>query len=214
MAQAVQAEPRRDHWLDRVTLAGLLAFGGALQFSIVAGRNSPHGGTGRLGGLADRAARAPRGAALVLAAAGLRRSHARRDGLLLDRWASLGAAKQLLLFLVVPAVYRALRGRARRTAIDVVITVGAISAIVGVIAVRRSWATTRSSQRPRRHAGPLHDLLRPADAGHLQRRRPPAVRAARPRLAGPRPAGAGRRAASSPSRAAPGWARASASDCC
>lgn len=41
--------------------------------------------------------------------------------------------KQLLLFAIVPIAYRLLRGKRTMTAVDVVITVGAISAAIGII---------------------------------------------------------------------------------
>jgi O-antigen ligase len=47
--------------------------------------------------------------------------------------ASFEDAKQLLLFLVVPATYRLARGERGRTVTDVVITVGALSAVVGIV---------------------------------------------------------------------------------
>ena len=46
---------------------------------------------------------------------------------------SLWDSKQLLLFVVVPLAYRLFRGRRSLTAVDVVITVGALHAIFGVI---------------------------------------------------------------------------------
>ena len=51
----------------------------------------------------------------------------------LDPRASLGAAKQLGLYLVVPLVFRAARGRHADTVMHVILTAGAISAIVGVV---------------------------------------------------------------------------------
>jgi O-antigen ligase len=133
MAQTVQAEPRRDHWLDRVTLAGLLAFGGALQFSIFLAETILT--VALLAWLASLVVQrerpeAPAWFTPLLVYAGLTLV---ATAFSQDRWASLGAAKQLLLFLVVPAAYRALRGRSAETAIDVVISLGAFSAIVGVI---------------------------------------------------------------------------------
>jgi O-antigen ligase len=41
--------------------------------------------------------------------------------------------KQILLFLIVPIAYRLLQGRRSLTAVDLIITVGAISAIIGVV---------------------------------------------------------------------------------
>jgi O-antigen ligase len=46
---------------------------------------------------------------------------------------SLVDSKQLVVLLVVPIAYRLLRGRLSLTAVDVVITVGAVSAMLGII---------------------------------------------------------------------------------
>jgi O-antigen ligase len=46
---------------------------------------------------------------------------------------SLIRCKQLLLFLIVPIAYRLLRGRRALLAVDVIITVGAISALIGIV---------------------------------------------------------------------------------
>jgi O-antigen ligase len=51
----------------------------------------------------------------------------------LDRARSLGPAKQMFLYLVVPAACSIARGRRAHTLMNVIITVGAVSAIVGVI---------------------------------------------------------------------------------
>lgn len=50
-----------------------------------------------------------------------------------DPRTSIIDCKQLLLFLIVPIVYRLFRGRRSMIAVDVIITVGAVSATVGVI---------------------------------------------------------------------------------
>jgi len=50
-----------------------------------------------------------------------------------DPHTSLVDCKQLVLFLIVPIAYRLLRGRRSMTAVDVIVTVGALSATVGVI---------------------------------------------------------------------------------
>jgi O-antigen ligase len=50
-----------------------------------------------------------------------------------DPWASFVDSKQLLLFLVVPAVYRLARGKRAATVMDVVISVGALSAAYGIV---------------------------------------------------------------------------------
>lgn len=50
-----------------------------------------------------------------------------------DPAASFADNKQLLLFLIVPAVYQVARGRQAATVIDVIVTVGAASAAYGII---------------------------------------------------------------------------------
>jgi O-antigen ligase len=50
-----------------------------------------------------------------------------------DRFQSLHAVKQMLLYLVVPATYSIASGRRAHSVWQVIITVGAISAIIGVI---------------------------------------------------------------------------------
>ena len=50
-----------------------------------------------------------------------------------DRGASFPDTKQLVLFAIVPIAYRLLPGRRSLTAVDVIITVGAIEAIVGIV---------------------------------------------------------------------------------
>lgn len=121
-----------EHWLDRATLFGLLAFVGALQFSI-AGAQVLLTFT-LLAWLAslivqrERPEAPPWFVPLAVYAGITLLSTA----FSLDWWASLGSAKQLLLYLVVPAVFRAARGRHAGTVMYVILTVGAISAIVGV----------------------------------------------------------------------------------
>ncbi len=51
----------------------------------------------------------------------------------LDRMRSLGPVRQMFLYLVVPAVCSIARGKRAHTLMTVIITVGAVSAIVGVI---------------------------------------------------------------------------------
>lgn len=52
--------------------------------------------------------------------------------LAVDREVSLMDTKQLVLFAIIPIAYRLLPGRRSLTAIDVIITVGALEAIVGI----------------------------------------------------------------------------------
>jgi O-antigen ligase len=120
-------------WLDRLMVGGLILAAGATHFSIVVGE-----------------------AALVLTLAAWMASLAitreRPDvppwfwpllvyaGLTLvaaafslDRMRSLGPVKQMFLYLVVPAVCSIARGKRAHTLMNVIITVGAVSAVVGVI---------------------------------------------------------------------------------
>ncbi len=50
-----------------------------------------------------------------------------------DPAASLSDARELLLFLVVPAVYRLARGRAAATVAGIIVSVGAVTAIYGIV---------------------------------------------------------------------------------
>ena len=50
-----------------------------------------------------------------------------------DPGISIPDCKQLLLFLIVPIAYRLLPGRRALTAVDVIITAGAISAVIGIV---------------------------------------------------------------------------------
>src|ERR1019366_6282023 len=50
-----------------------------------------------------------------------------------DPRASLGPSKQLVLFLIVPAVYRFVRGGRGHTLLTVVLTCAAISALYGIV---------------------------------------------------------------------------------
>ena len=51
----------------------------------------------------------------------------------IDPWTSLIDNKQLALFVIVPIAYRLLPGRRSLSAVDVVITVGAFMAVVGIV---------------------------------------------------------------------------------
>ena len=50
-----------------------------------------------------------------------------------DPAASLSDAREVLLFLVVPAVYRLARGRAAATVAGIIVSVGAVTAIYGIV---------------------------------------------------------------------------------
>lgn len=121
------------HWLDRVTLGSLLGFAGALQFSIFLAEGLLAVALAAwLGALAVNRERpeAPRWFVPLLVYAALSLV---ATAFSLEPITSLSALKQLLLFLLVPATIRAARGRSAETLMDVVLSLGAFSAIVGVI---------------------------------------------------------------------------------
>ena len=68
-------------------------------------------------------------------------------------------SKQLVLFAIVPIAYRLLRGRRALTAIDVIITAGAVSAVYGIVQFGILQFRQPGPARPG-HARALHDLLR------------------------------------------------------
>jgi O-antigen ligase len=119
--------------MDRVAFAGLLAFVASLQFSIAAASIflTLTLVCWALVLVRDRAAPAApvlfawlgAYAAMTLASAAFS----------LDVESSIADNKQLVLFLVVPAVYRLAQGGRASTVVDVVLAVGAASATLGVL---------------------------------------------------------------------------------
>jgi putative inorganic carbon (hco3(-)) transporter len=128
-----QTAQRVNSWLDPLMMGGLIVAAGAIHFSIVVGETALW-------------------VTLVAWAASLVVNRERPEvppwfwPLLayagvslvatvfsLDRVRSLGPAKQMFLYLVVPAVCSIARGRRAHTLMNVIITVGAVSAIVGVV---------------------------------------------------------------------------------
>jgi O-antigen ligase len=132
MPPAVNA-PRSALSLDSLLFGGLLAFVSAVQFSIFLGESllalTLLGWIVALAMKRERFGVPPWFWALA-AYAGITLVS---TAFSLDRHLSLGACKQMLLFLVVPATYSIAKGRRADTLIQVLITVGAISAIVGVV---------------------------------------------------------------------------------
>lgn len=125
--------PRSATSLDRIGLGLLLAFVASLQISIAA-------------------ANILLAATLVVWAATLARANTRpswppffpmlaayagmtlvASAFSLDPAASFVDSKQLLLFLVVPAVYDLARGERATTVVDVIVTIGAASAAYGIV---------------------------------------------------------------------------------
>src|SRR5512146_62883 len=125
--------PSRSRWLEQAGLAGVFGFAAAVQFSLWAGEMLLW--LTILTWLAtlfvnDEPPSVPRafwplGAYAVVTLVSVAFS--------LDSQASLHSSKQLLLLLVVPVVYRFVRGERADTLLTVILTVGALSAIVGVV---------------------------------------------------------------------------------
>ena len=85
------------------------------------------------------------------------------------RRVSLIDSKQLVLFAIVPIAYRLLPGRRSLTAVDVIITVGALSASTASSSTAILNFDNLGAAGPG-HARALHDLLGRAHAGRLHRR--------------------------------------------
>jgi O-antigen ligase len=128
-----QTGRRVSPWLDHFMLAGLMLFAAAIQFSIVIGEVALWltGGGGAVWLVVPRAPPdAPPWFWPLLAYVGVSLVATATS---LDRSQSLGPTKQMLLYLVVPAAYSIARGQRAHTIMHVIITAGAVSAIVGVI---------------------------------------------------------------------------------
>jgi O-antigen ligase len=132
MGNEVTARPAAA-WLDRAMLAGLLVAVGAVQFSIAVGETALWLTLAAwVAALVIRRERpeAPPWFWPLLAYVGISLV---ATVFSIDRLQSLHAAKQMLLYLVVPATYSIASGRRAHSAWHVIITVGAISAIIGVV---------------------------------------------------------------------------------
>ena len=124
---------RRSDRLDVTAFVLLLGSAAALQFSIAAGEAllalAALAWAGLLVTRGERVAVPPTFwplaayAGVTLVSALLSR----------DPLASLAASKELLLFLTVPIVYRLCRGERAQQVVDVVVTAGAVSAIIGIV---------------------------------------------------------------------------------
>ena len=132
MANA-QTAKRVPAWLDWLMAGGLILAAGAIHFSIVVGEAA------LVVTLAAWAAslaitrerpEVPPWFWPLLAYAGLTIVAAAFS---LDRMRSLGPVRQMFLYLVVPAVCSIARGRRAHTLMNVIITVGAVSAVIGVV---------------------------------------------------------------------------------
>jgi O-antigen ligase len=127
------AAPRVSTSFERVVLWLLLAFVASLQISIAAANilltATLLAWTARLVRTGERPAWPPFFMALA-AYAGITLV---ASAFSLDPVASLIDSKQLLLFLLVPAVYDIARGERATTVVDVIVTVGAASAAFGIV---------------------------------------------------------------------------------
>ncbi len=120
-------------WLDQFMLVGLLVSIAAIQFSIVVGETAFWLTlAGWVASLVIRRERpeAPPWFWPLLAYAGVSLV---ASVFSLDRVRSLGPVKQMLLYLVVPVTCSIARGERAHTMMRVILTVGALSAIVGVV---------------------------------------------------------------------------------
>jgi O-antigen ligase len=127
------ADTARQSWLDTAGLVGVCAFTAAVQFSIAAAQIlltlTVLAWVSAIVVNRERVS-APSMFWPLLAYAGLTLVSAAFS---LDPRASLYDSKQLLLFLVVPVVYRFARGGRASTVLQVILTVGALSAVLGVV---------------------------------------------------------------------------------
>jgi O-antigen ligase len=127
------ADTPRYRWLETVGLIGMFGFVAAVQFSIWAGELllwfTVLAWLVTVLANRERVTVPPMFWPLVAYAAVTLVSVA----FSLDPQTSLYSSKQLLLFLVVPVVYRLARGERANTVLHVILTIGALSAVLGVI---------------------------------------------------------------------------------
>ncbi len=118
---------------EQVARAALFAFVAALQVSIAASSLLLTATLGLWLALLVRARERPRLPAFFppLAAYALLTMAAVAASV--DPAASLSDAREVLLFLVVPAVYRLARGRAADTVAGIIVTVGSLTALYGIV---------------------------------------------------------------------------------
>ena len=120
-------------WLDQALLAGLLVAAGAIHFSIAIGETALWLTLAVWAGSLTAKRERPQAPPFFLPLLVYVGISLVATAFSIDRMQSLGATKQMLLYLVVPATYSIASGRRAHTMWMVIITVGAISAIIGVI---------------------------------------------------------------------------------
>jgi O-antigen ligase len=127
------ADTPRDRWLDTAGLLGVCGVVAAVQFSIAVSETllwlTVLAWLGTVFANRERATVPAMFWPLVAYAAVTMVSVA----FSLDPRTSLYASKQVLLFLVVPVVYRFARGERANTVLHVILTFGALSAVLGVV---------------------------------------------------------------------------------
>ncbi len=119
--------------LERVTYWLLLAFVASLQVSIAAAGVLLTALLLSWAAVLVRGRIRPAAPGFFLPLAGFAAATLVSSAFSVDPAASFADNKQLLLFLIVPAVYQVVRGRSGTAVIDVLVTVGAASAAYGII---------------------------------------------------------------------------------
>jgi hypothetical protein len=161
--------PRLAHGLERATVVLLLCFVASLQISIAAANILLALMLVCLDGTARPGSDGPGCPLLFLAVGGnTRRSRLSCQPFRLDAATSILDDKQLLLFVIVPAVYQIARGERASLVVDVIVSVGAASAAYGIIQYGPAALRQPRPDARRGHVA-LHDLFGTADARHLRR---------------------------------------------
>jgi O-antigen ligase len=118
---------------ERITVLLLLAFVASLQISIAAANILLAATIVAWGALLVRDRTYPSAPSFFLPLVIYAAATVISSAFSIDRTASFADDKQLLLFAIVPLVYDVARGRRAATVIDVIVSVGAASAVYGII---------------------------------------------------------------------------------
>jgi O-antigen ligase len=135
MTTATMSLPHRDEaaGLERITSWLLLAFVASLQISIAAASILLTATLASWVAMLVQAKRRPSAPVFFLPLVAYAAYTLVSAAFSIDPLASFIDSKQLVLFLIVPAVYDIARGQRAATVIDVVISVGAVSAAYGIV---------------------------------------------------------------------------------
>jgi len=120
-------------WLDRLTLALLLVFVGAVQLSIFTAELVLITLLLLWGARLVRDGTRPTAPVFFVPLLGYAAMTLVSSAFSLDRIESIIDSRQLVLFLIVPLVYDLARGSKTKTIVDIIITVGAVAAAYGII---------------------------------------------------------------------------------